>query len=150
MEVEYQELQAISSTEEEGWTYTFSLPFWHSKLVDRGRLGSLAPQRKAFNPLLSNLPFSSRKAAVEFALQAIESPKGRHAFAMEHALCALEHLCSAEQRKAFCFGRTLSIYKIFNSAVLFFGPRVAHEVFYALSFAYILVEGAVCNEGSHG
>ena len=35
IEVEYQELQAIASTEEEGWTYTFGLPFWRSKLVGR-------------------------------------------------------------------------------------------------------------------
>ena len=42
IEVEYQELRAIASTEEEGWTYTFGLPFWQSKLVGYDRLELLA------------------------------------------------------------------------------------------------------------
>ena len=38
---------------------------------------------------------------MEFALEAIESPKGRHASAMENAEHALEHLCSVERRLDF-------------------------------------------------
>ena len=42
IEVEYEELQATLSRQEEGWTYTFGLPFWRSKLVGRMTLESLA------------------------------------------------------------------------------------------------------------
>ena len=35
IEVEYEELQAALSRQEEGWTYTLGLPFWRSKLVGR-------------------------------------------------------------------------------------------------------------------
>ena len=66
---------------------------------------------------------------MEFALEAIESPKGRHASAMENAEHALEHLCSVwsvERRLDFLNEKGSSKAGSGNSAVLFFGPRVVY------------------------
>jgi hypothetical protein len=41
------------------------------------------------------------ETAVDFALEAIESPKGRNASATENAEHALEHLCFVERRLDF-------------------------------------------------
>ena len=61
---------------------------------------------------------------MEFALEAIESPKGRHASAMENAEHALEHLCSVERRLDLSNEKCSSKAGSSNSAVLFFAPRV--------------------------
>ena len=61
---------------------------------------------------------------MKFALEAIESPRGGLAFAMENAEHALEHLCSSECRLYLPNDKCSSKAGSSNSAVLFFAPRV--------------------------
>jgi hypothetical protein len=64
------------------------------------------------------------EAAVDFALEAIESPEGRHASATENAEHALEHLRSRSEGWIFPNEKCSSKAGSSNSAVLFFAPRV--------------------------
>ena len=65
------------------------------------------------------------EAAVDFALEAIESPEGRHASATENAEHALEHLRSLERRLDFPNEKGSSKAGSSNSAVFVFDPRVS-------------------------
>ena len=78
------------------------------------------------------------EAAVDFALEAIESPEGRHASATENAEHALEHLRSLERRLDFPNEKGSSKAGSSNSAVLFFAPRVQQaSLIYALYTEYL-------------